>query len=651
MVKPHGDWLEAIAARAKVGIARVEAVLATHGIVPAPVPGTPRRLMLLEISFSGVKDGVIDGGPFEFQWTGLGPGLWGMLTDQNLRGKTSILEVVRWLIRGRPSSNLQDDVRRWIHKARLRFSLDAIAHEVSLETKDGIKGNLICLGPDASVAVLASFATEREFEAIMADFFLRAFNMDMLTTWRDSGESEESGQAVTHGWASFSGAMFIGTSYEVLLGDLPVAAGVNPRLMQMYLGVPWVSTLAVAKTAQQSVQKTAEFKMRRSRHAATAREARTAQITDQLQARRHELSRLPSDRHLREQLSSLTKDYAEMKRREQAFQQRIERDFSARTQVEAAYQENRRDLQAHLDSMAAGAVFRMLDPTYCPRCDHSISESRKKQEKATHACAVCGESIATSEDAEVLRAELEERVKASKTAYDKATISLQAAEHALIEAQNAVAAIQDELEETTSRLGTFSRRQELLTAIATLEGRLEEATFEAAPEDEVEADELPILNAIVDETDALVKEHREDLLKDVSSRLVEFARRFGMHSLSGASLKGNATLSLTKGGGATSYSKVTDGEKLRLKVATVLAMIEVAEKRKVGRHPGLLMIDSPGAQEVSPDDLDQLVAGLESVSATIPHIQVFVSSRTSAAITEHILAERRREALHGGFLW
>jgi hypothetical protein len=35
--------------------------------------------------------------------------------------------------------------------------------------------------------------------------------------------------------------MFIGTNYETLLGDMPVASGLNPRLIQMYIGVQWVS--------------------------------------------------------------------------------------------------------------------------------------------------------------------------------------------------------------------------------------------------------------------------------------------------------------------------------------------------------------------------------------------------------------------------
>src|SRR5579884_1139802 len=129
MAQTDGEWLDVISMCGGWDISRVESVLATHHIIPAPVLASPRRLMLLEIAFSGVKDGVVDDGPFEFYWHGLGHGLWAMLTDRNLRGKSSIIEVVRWLLRGRPSSNLQDDVRRWIHRARLRFLLDDVHHE------------------------------------------------------------------------------------------------------------------------------------------------------------------------------------------------------------------------------------------------------------------------------------------------------------------------------------------------------------------------------------------------------------------------------------------------------------------------------------------------------------------------------------------
>ena len=650
MAQPNGEWLDVIAARAG-GAFGSFGLQASHHIVPAPVLASPRRLMLVEIAFSGVKDGVVDDGPFEFRWDALGHGLWAMLTDRNLRGKSSIMEVVRWLLRGRPSSNLQDDVRRWIHKARLRFLLDDVNHEVRIEAEDGVKGSLVRLKFGVEDLTLAKFASDREFEAVMADFFMRALSMDTITSWRDSGDPDESGQAISHGWVAFSGAMFIGTNYEVLLGDMPVAVGLNARLMQMYLGVPWVSTLAAAKSAQQAVQNAADIRARRRAQGQTARRNRVDQISAELEAKRRALSGLPADQQLRDRLSSLSTAYADKKRQEQAEQQRIDAKQRRCTRPKRPIR------RIAVICKPIWTRWPLAPSSACsipPAARGAITPSRirgKSKRKQRTLAPVCGESMSAGEDAEVLRSELEDRVKASKAAHDKLVAGLEAATIRLAEAQDGLATLQDQIDESTARLGTFARRQELLTAISVLEGRLQEAGFEPDQEDEGNEDNLAVLNEVVAETEGRVKTLREDLLKDVSARLVAYAKSFGMHNLSQASLKGNANLSLVKGGVPTSYSKVTEGEKLRLKVATILAMIEVAEKRGVGRHPGLLMIDSPAAQEVSPNDLDELVAGLQSVSKSIPHIQVFVAGRTSAAITEHVPEKNRREALDGGFLW
>src|SRR5690606_40335545 len=130
MAQPKEEWLRAIATRAKTDVSEVEKVLSAHRIQPSPVLAQPRRLVLRELEFSGEKDGVADAGPFAFSWLDLDHGLWAMLSEQNLRGKSTIIEIVRWMIRGRPSSNLQDDVRRWTHAVRLVFFLDSDEYEI-----------------------------------------------------------------------------------------------------------------------------------------------------------------------------------------------------------------------------------------------------------------------------------------------------------------------------------------------------------------------------------------------------------------------------------------------------------------------------------------------------------------------------------------
>lgn len=651
MAKESMEWLDAIASRAKVDISRVETVLTARHIVPTPVLPAPRRMKLLSISFGGVKQGVEDDGSYTFEWQNLSEGLWGMMSDRNLRGKSSVIEVVRWLMRGSPSSNLQDDVKAWIHNACLRFDLDGFEHEVRVDCSNGANGVLTRKSsPTESATVLASFSSEKQFEMVMSDFFLRTFSMEGLATWRDSNTEEKTGHAVIHGWPALSGAMFIGTNYDVVLGDLPATTGTQARLIQMYLGVPWVSTLATASAAQKLVESGHELEARRRNQGTRAKQARVKEIELSLTEKQEALKAQPSDEAIQNELSVLSGKYSEAKRREKAMQERLDREMLAEQQANTAYLQDRRDLQVHKDSTAAGSIFRLLDPTCCPRCDHEIDQIRKKKEAINHSCSVCGESISSSEDADILLKELEASVKASKSAFDKADKNRKLAEDSLGILQAELESIQTKTEALTLMLGSFEPRKLLFKEIAVLEGRLEEASFDSGT-DVVVDDEAVVLKAIVMETESRSKAVRDEYLEEVSTSLLRFAKSFGMHSLSKAQLRGNANLLLVKGGTETSFSKVTKGERLRLKVATVLAMIEVGERRGVGRHPGLIMIDSPAAQEVAPEDLRELLSGLTTIRGEIPHLQIFVAGMTSKAMCAHIPPSNRKEALNGGYLW
>jgi hypothetical protein len=654
VTQTNGEWVQAIARRAMIDVKRVESILAAHHISPTPVLPSPRRLLLIQIAFSGTKDRAGIDEPFDFNWSGLNHGLWAMLSDKNLRGKSSILEVVHWLLRGRPTSNLQEDVRRWIHKASVHFLLDDIEHEVSIHCVGGLRGTLVRRDKNGKRSIqLAEFQTEDEFEAVMADFFMKALSMDAISSWQPNpSKDEDSGRAVSHGWAAFSGAMFIGTNYETLLGDMPVVSGLNPRLIQMYIGVPWVSTLASSTSASKAGQNALDAQARKQTQAKESRKQRESEILIELTARRDELGALPSDDDLRRSLKQLNSEFATVTKEQQRLEKRLSNEVSAEEEARLLSLADRKELQSHLDSMAAGAIFRQLDPTHCPRCDNEIDEAKKKLEQKTHACSVCGEATESDEDAEAMKADLEQRVKASKAAYDKSAKAVSGLRQDVASLKESSSSLENRIGVTTSNLGSYGRQLELSREIALLEGSLAEATRADSPtEVDHEPDEMKALNAIVAETEIRVKAVRNDLFKDVSDRIVHYAQRFGMHTLTEASLKANAALSLVKGGTSTSYSKVTEGEKLRLKVATILAMLEIGEQKGVGRHPGLLMIDSPGAQEVSPADLEALVSGLQSVAKDIPHCQIFVAGRSSEAITDHVPSSNRREAMDGGFLW
>lgn len=127
--------------------------------------------------------------------------MYAVVSDANLKGKSSLFKIILWLLRGDPPSLLQADVRSWIHTASLRFSLDDRVFEVGLDTRDGMKGALVRLD-SAGPAEVARFVGEAEFKAAMSSFFMSELALEPIASWR-----EESGQAVMFDWSALSGVL------------------------------------------------------------------------------------------------------------------------------------------------------------------------------------------------------------------------------------------------------------------------------------------------------------------------------------------------------------------------------------------------------------------------------------------------------------
>jgi hypothetical protein len=645
------QWLQSIAEKSKTTVNKVENILLKHHIRPTPVMASPHRLVLNRLMFSGTKVDVSHPGPFEFDWEDLTGGLWSVLSKKNLRGKSTIIEVIRWLLRGRPSSNLQEDVKSWIDKAELHIRIDNVYYSISFETKTTFAGKLTQRREAAAKeTVLAEFFSEDEFEAAMSDFFLRMFSMDSIINWKNSNNDDEVGSYVSHDWCSFSGAMFIGTDYSSLLGEIPVNAGLTARMLQMYLGMPWVSTIAAAKTAIKAEENTKKVDERHFAFYLEKNRQRAVEIKAEIETKQQKLKGLPSHDKVRNEMTELSQRlFADLKYQGTLAKQQTNYE-NVYAQAENDYQNDARALQTHIDSTAAGAIFRMLEPSCCPRCDIDIDAERKQKEIETHACSVCGETLTADEDDFDILKQLEDRKVASKKAFDKVKRKQKSTKDELKTVEKSNEKLQLRLDELANSSNNYQRQVDLKNEISKLQGMFEEVTKVPAPTVKI-SDELRILKVTSAVTESLIKLYQVDLLKMVSERIVDYARRFGMTNLQEANLKGNANLLLVKGSVMTSYSKVTDGEKLRLKVATVLAMLEIAESKGIGRHPGLLVIDSPAAQEVTQEDVDQIVSGLAGISKELPFLQVFVSGVNSPAIKKHIPANRSKEAIGDEYLW
>jgi len=133
-------------------------------------------------------------------------------------------------------------------------------------------------------------------------------------------------------------------------------------------------------------------------------------------------------------------------------------------------------------------------------------------------------------------------------------------------------------------------------------------------------------------------------LSELGAEIATLGRAFGISNLEEVRPTLAAQLRVRVGGVDSSFSARTGGERLRLRLATVIALLRVANRLGVGRHPGIVLIDSPGGEEMVEGDLAAILRELASVCGELPELQLIVATARAAEVRE-VLAEDR--IIHG----
>ncbi|NNU33933.1 hypothetical protein HK413_06805 [Mucilaginibacter sp. S1162] len=274
-----------------------------------------------------------------------------------------------------------------------------------------------------------------------------------------------------------------------------------------------------------------------------------------------------------------------------------------------------------------------------------------------------------TDDSDIILSELEESMRASAAMCDLMKNSVRSKKLRHANLKQSIADLKAAMEEYEENLQTVRVAQTELDGLKHEVTRLEileeeyktartvESIKPAVIEDKKEKpgaeviDENKILQTAIKITHARFKDLQEELLQDVNDRILGFCKTVGLSQYQSVALTSNPHLKIDKDGSPTSYSNVSKGEQLRLKVIVTIALISVAEERGLGRHPGFLVIDSPAAQEVNPEDLSNLINGLEGLCKVLPSLQIIIASVASPTLLAHIDDKQRLHAKGDDFLW
>jgi hypothetical protein len=643
----NSTWIDEIAAASKEPVDTVLGVLNKLGISLRVEIAIPRRLHIRSVAFSGERRGTDRDGPFNFTWNDLGPGLWAVTSGRNFRGKSSILGVIMWAIRGRPA-DLPDNVRNWISQLTLKFALDERVLCVSFSKTDKIVGTLTDV-TSGTEKTLFQFDDDATFERTMSAFFMDQLQLSQVNVFNSKNEGT-SGTTVAHGWPWLSTALHIGSRTDVLFGETAVG-GLPIRMMQMFVGVPAATTLADIKVAQgrQRSQNTVQDVSRQLQ--VTQRTARLTILRAQLAEVDGKISTLRPIDSQRHELEKANASFVTAERHYRLQLGRLATIEGAASEARAIYDQDRRLAQQFKEERAAGFVFRSLEPVCCPACDTGFDTARRSDMHARHVCVVCGTDDAPTADSAGEQMLLDSSIAASHAALKAAESSLVQLQADIAQARKAVDDSRQLCERLNSLLAASGERTSLENNRLGIVARIEELSLEGGAPDNTPPVDAKILDAAEKVTRRQLSNAQDELLAEISELIRDYGQKFGIENLRETTLDGAGRLKVKNADTETTFSKLTDGERARLKVAATIAILRMSERRGLGRHPGLVLIDSPGNNETVPSDYQALLAGLAEVTKELPHLQIITAACNNPIITANVLPQNQLSAEGDDYLW
>lgn len=686
---------------------RVEQILTDAGVATSATMGVPVQLRVRRVHVTGTKvlraakkaddeesesaagaaaDSASTLVPFVLDWSPA-DGVNGVGSESNLRGKSSVLHFMTWALTGR--CPLQADVLSWVEHVEVEFGIDDVRVFVTFDVESGVPAGFtsqeMTTGGTRRQINLGSFTGDAEFESLMGALMLERLRLEPIAMWTKDQET-------SHAWPAYASALAVHADrLDPVVGNEGV---LGTRMLQMFVGTSWAPARAQAATALNAAKFARERGNVEAKAASRVTEIAIAAAAERVTKAQDIVNTFDVAEPDIDAMLSLAAAATDRARAAQELSLQLLTARSVATQVHADLRAEQLRRNATLEDALARRFFNAMTPTVCPRCSAAVTQERRDAEGHDHECSLCSshldldafaghvvvasdvsgetrdEMVAATVEAEAERAEsatggrededvdaegddqvvdaldaLQQAARDADAAVAKLETDFAGAEQNRLTAEAAVQASRDGIDRARARL---QAEFELVRAQGALES-LRQTRVSAVP-DRVDVEQISVLEVADRLTGAWLKNDQDPLLVGVSREIAELARSFGADNITSVSLKGNANMDVYKGGAKSGYGALTNGEKLRIKLATAIALITHGYKAGVGRHPGLLFIDSPAAEEIPADDLETMLTAMKA-AAEETNMQIVVATTHGPMLSSLLPLENVLVAAGDDFVW
>lgn len=622
-----------------------------------------KRLVLKRVLFNGTKS--IDGKEESFAFDKeLNEGLYMLMAD-NLKGKSSVFKIIKFALTG--DNDIAVDVKNWLKNINLEFKLNDITYTVYLNVEKQVakgylyKNSIEQLDDEENRSIIFEADSALSYKASIQEFFFNEFQFYHLN-WTQKSSHKDKNELLE---AKASWNTYFESVYLTSRASTTLAFGNQEELIfQMLLGLKLTYPINRLKTRLEKTQ----FDLAKLRDVSTREiknkagelkklEKQYDKLAAELDKLKNvkkdevDLSKLYENRNeVTVSLDKLNSEHADLDNEVLTLKRLISQTSLKNQEITSdgkRYKEliakARRSKTALEEHIQFGIFFSNLDIKICPHCNTHVTEEKKKHEKETKECMLCTHKVAdavpinadgfqqkiASLDLEIQGYEKQLEILRSTYTGNKGVVDsnrnvirtredrIKEVKASHRESYKLLREIDKALGQAKQNSGAEQKILELEKQGAVLEYRLESLRNSADEEIIGEVQNYEYRIELLGEALEILKVTRtsqnEEIITNFKQLLLEELHDLGISAVSEVTLSDTYKISYNLNGNWVTYDKISEGEQLRIKIAFYLSIIQLDIKYNAGKHPRLLIIDSPNKEEGD----STYVEGLKKLLANI----------------------------------
>lgn len=562
-----------------------------------------------------------------------------IIIADNFKGKSSIFKIIKYALTG--SNSIKNNVKKWIKHIFVVFKINEIKFTTYLDLTSNrtkaklLKGEYYELEAinNSNLDVIIDASNNSEYEEKIQNFFFKQFSYYSLKWTQKSSKKDSNDMLESNAsWKTYFKSILLESkdSSTLTFGDQ------GKKIFQMLLGLELtypINRLSVkrdkllsdvanenqiSKKIERDIEsiklelnninkEITEYKRNNEIHISIDYTKYNFLINKINELNKSYRSNVEKKNTLEIELAQTTINIKNYKNQVK----KIDNELSKNTKYQY-------DL---LEYIEIGSFFSNLDIKQCPCCNHK-KESLKESYSSN--CILCGDEINKEEqniDSEIFNekientkkieinlkqslSELDKKIESEKKAIEEIKMNLNHCNNIysiiteIENLKNELNILEKQISETQKRKMDYNEYDNIISRKAVLEFQLYENDKYTKKNVNILNNNIKVINSAISKLSELRYMNAKKNLDQLSTIILDELHNLGLKSITEVVINEKFDIIYKQDNDYTTFDQIAEGEQLRAKLALYLGLIQLDIEYNLSKHTRLLIIDSPGKEEV-----------------------------------------------------